>query len=444
MVFKENIKNILKTSFFSGGLNFLSSILYLIYVDKYEYGIYLILLGVFAFAGRILQSFDDLIIKFQRKNENNNAKRFLITAFFLKINIFILISVLSLIILNLFPGLIIETKINFSKIFIFLILFLCVLNTIKTFLLSSVYSNLQHKTVFKINFYTSIIFFFLTLILITYLGASIFYFVGINIILSLLQIIFYAELVFKFANKFNNNQKIIKKNYFLFFYRNYLKKFSLPMSANHLLGYFNKDHGANVILGAAFGPEIISVIAISKNLYEFFHNFINNFIIKIYPLYFHYLKIKKIKIQLFKKIFLFGNLFYFFVFIFLIIFKDFYFSFMQLKNMEIYSMIYIIISFEFAFKFIPSYLSHGILVSKNTIGLLTANIFRTFISSILIFIGIYYNNILISLLGYTFGIIFSVPILISFLQPSLKFGEIKLFFIINLFASFGLIYYVFS
>lgn len=444
MVFKENIKNILKTSFFSGGLNFLSSILYLIYVDKYEYGIYLILLGIFAFAGRILQSFDDLIIKFQIKNENTNAKRFLITAFFLKINIFILISVLSLIILNRFPGLVIETKINFSKIFIFLILFLCALNTIKTFLLCSVYSNLQHKAAFKINLYTSIIFFFLTLILITYLGASIFYFVGINIILSLLQIIFYAKLVFKFANKFNNNQKIIKKNYFLFFYRNYLKKFSLPMSANHFLGYFNKDHGANVILGAAFGPEIVSVIAICKNLYEFFHNFINNFIIKIYPLYFHYLKIKKIKIQLFKKIFLFGNLFYLFVFIFLIIFKDFYFSFMQLKNMEIYSMIYIIISFEFAFKFIPSYLSHGILVSTNTIGVLTANIFRTFISSILIFIGIYYNNILISLLGYTFGIIFSVPILISFLQPALKFGEIKLFFIINLFASFGLIYYIFS
>jgi O-antigen/teichoic acid export membrane protein len=442
LIFKKNINTILKTSFLSGGLNFLSSFLFLIYVDKIQYGLYLILLGLFAISGRVLQSIDDLIVRFQKMKENINHKEFFFTAFFIKIIIFILISFLCLTILYLFPGLIINSQNNISKLFICSILFLCFLNSTKTFLISLMYSNLLYNFIFRINLLTSIIFFFLTLILITYLGANILYFIYMNIILGLLQITFYGNLCFKIISKFRKARKIIHKKYFLFFYKKYCKNFALPLSGNYFLAYFNKDHGANLLLGAAFGPEIVSVIAIAKNLYEYVHNFINNFIIKLYPIYLHYSGIKKTPNIFLKKIFYSGNLIYLAIFFFMIFFKDFYFSLMNLNNTKLHSIIFIIVSFDFVIKFLPAYLTHATNLSRSTNSILISNLFKTFFVSVFFLIGIYYQNILICLIGYIAGYLSTVPYLYKSCPFDFKFKEINYLFILQICIILILVYFI--
>ena len=434
MILIKSIKNIFKASLFAGCLNFLTLVLFLKYVNKYEYGNYLILFSLFAFAGRTLQGIDDIILRFQNANLNNNFKKFLITAFFIKISFFILISVLCLVIIYQFPSLTIYTEKNISKILLFSTLLLSFLITIKTFLISSVYSKLLYKSVFKKNTLTSIINFILTLILVAYFEASVIYFIWMSILLEVLQILLYADLVFQFINKFQNRKKIMQKKYFLFFYKNYVKSYALPLVGNNIFSYFNKDHGTNVVLGAVFGPQFVSIISISKLLFEFIHNFISNFIRKLYPVYLHYQKLNKIRANFFKKIFYFGNSFYILICFILLFFKDYYFSFMRMENTKTNILIFIIISFEFIFKFMPSYLGLSIPVSKKTIGLLISNLFRTIVTWIFVFIGVYYNNILVCLLGHIFGIIVSTPILYNVCQPIFKFNQIKILFLIQLFC----------
>jgi O-antigen/teichoic acid export membrane protein len=242
--------------------------------------------------------------------------------------------------------------------------------------------------------------------------------------------------------KFKRAREIIQKKYFIFFYKEYCKNFALPLSGSYFLTYLNKDHGANVLLGSAFGPEIVSVIAITKNLYEAIHKFINNFIIKIYPMYLHHIKTKKIKNIIFKKIFYFGNLLYFAIFCLLIFFKDVYFSVMDLKNTKMYSIIYIIVSINFLIKFLPSYLTHVINVSINTKSILISNFFITFFVTIFSFIGIYYQNILVCLIGYIVGFVSVTPHLFKSCPPDFKFNDIKYFFILQIFIIITLSYYV--
>ena len=66
-------------------------------------------------------------------------------------------------------------------------------------------------------------------------------------------------------------------------------------------------------------------------------------------------------------------------------------------------LVFLIISYEFAFKFTASYLGIGLPISKETKGIFYANILKTIISLSIVSMGVILNNYLICILGLTFG-----------------------------------------
>ena len=69
MIIKSSLENILKTSLIAGSINFISTVYFVANVIKIDYGSYLIIFGIFAFAPRILQGIDDLVVRFNHETK---------------------------------------------------------------------------------------------------------------------------------------------------------------------------------------------------------------------------------------------------------------------------------------------------------------------------------------------------------------------------------------
>lgn len=430
MIFKSAIKNIFKTSIFAGGITFLVNLFFLANVNKPDYGIYLIIIGLFAFSSRLLQGVDDVIIRFFNEKKNKQQNSFFITSLIIKI---FLTFVAGIIVIIFFSDYINSFQLSINiyslKYFILIIFIFSFILCIKQLFLCLMYSCLEYDKIYSINLFTSVINAFLIIVLVSKYQSNIIYFIWINITITSFQLVYYFFTFSKIQIQKSKNVSFSK--YLKYYFKEYYVKYGLPISISHGLGYFNKDHGPNVFIGTFFGPEILAIISICKTVFEFIHNFVSNVLRKLYPVYFHYNSINAIKNKIFKNIFLAGNLIYILIGLLLLASYHSYFNYMNIENNGLNFLIYLIFAFEFIFKFTPSYLGISIPTSKDTRGVLYSNFFRSLISLIFIFIGIFLENVLISLAGITFGIIISIPLLLRYCPKNFKIKEIKVFFIIN-------------
>ena len=127
----------------------------------------------------------------------------------------------------------------------------------------------------------------------------------------------------------------------------------------------------------------------------------SNILKKLYPVYFFYNTKKPLNKKIFKKIFYFGNFTYFLIGIIFLFFYELYFEKMGIKTNLMNFLVFLIISYEFAFKFTASYLGIGLPISKETKGIFYANILKTIISLSIVSMGVILNNYLICILGLT-------------------------------------------
>ena len=433
---KTIIKNIISTSLIAGGLNFLSAILFFRYVNKYEYGLYIILLGIFALSNRLTLSIDNTVLRFQRKNWQDE-RHFFITSFLIKLFIFILVSLISYNTINTLPDLInLDKNDQFKSIIFFTLVFSC-LDGINSFLLNSARAKLKYYLIFKTNTITSFLYMIMTLTIILIFDADIIFFIYANCIVTIIQILCYGSLI----SLTKSNKKKLSL-YLQYYFKNYFKKYTLPLTGNHFMGYLSKDHGPNIILGSFFGPEKIATLSIIRYVFDFFHNNFGNFINKLVPLYHNFNKKKNTTI-LFKKIFFLGNFFYLIIGFTVICLKDIYLPFLKLEINSFYSFILIILALEFIFKFSNLYLTYSILLSKDTFGLLIANTIRAVVTILFFFTGIVLNDFFISIIGFGFGFLSSAPILLAYTSPEKKFKEIIIIIIINLLCYIALFNYIF-
>ncbi len=436
---KNSLENILKTSFIAGSINFLATVYFIANVDKIDYGSYLIIFGIFAFAPRILQGIDDLVVRFNHEIKKKNANFFFCFSVTLKLSLSILIVTIIVIIFKKF---FLNVEVNFSNkyktLFIIIIFAQCILSSLRQILFNFVLSKLKYKKIYKINFIVSIVGFFGTLLIVKNFQSSIIFYIALQLITNVIQIIYFLNDLSKKVLDIEIKNWNLKFIYF--YYKNYIKKYALPISASHGVSYFQKDHGPNAIIGSFFGPEIISIIAISKLFYEFIHNFLSNVLRKLYPVYFFFNNKKLLKKSIFRKIFYLGNFAYLVVGIIFLIFYEIYFNKMGLDTNQINFIVFLIISYEFAFKFTASYLGIGLPISKNTKGIFYANIVKTIASLIIVFLGVYFEKYIICILGLTFGHIMIVPLLLKYCPKNIKLPEMKIAFFINI-SLYGILVY---
>ena len=432
---KVIIKKIISTSLVAGSLNFLSNILFLRHVDKYEYGLYIILIGVFALSNRLTLSVDNSVLRFQR-NKWPEESYFLITSFLIKLFIYILVSLISYSTINTFPELLnLDKNDLFKKIIFFTIIFSC-LDGVNSFLLNSARAKLKYSLIFKTNTITSFLFMVMILIITYIFNADIIFYIWATCIVALIQILSYGSTI-----SLAKTKKIKKLLYLQYYFKNYFKKYTLPLTGNHFFAYLSKDHGPNIILGSFFGPEKIAALSIVRYIFDFFHNNVGNFMQKLIPVY-HNFK-NTLDTSILKKIFFLGNFFYLIIGFTVIFFKDFYLPFFKLEVNLFYSLILTILTLEFIFKFSNLYLTYSILLSKDTFALLIASIIRTIVTILFFLIGINLNDFFISIIGFGFGILSSAPILLVYSSPEKKFVEVNFIIIINLLCYIALFNYIF-
>ena len=213
-MFADHIKNILKTSLLAGSINFIAFYIFMINADKTDFGIYLILSGLFALPSRITEGINDTIIRFGYENRKDDNE-FTLLLFTSAIILYLVASIIVILIIS-FISVFLKNGNLYSSYLIFTIFLFVFLNVIKGFLISLHSSKLNYNFIFKINLSGSIIFFIVIILIVNKFNSEVIYFLWINIIISFFQILFLKD--FKI-----NNLKFFRKKKFFYYYNKYFK-----------------------------------------------------------------------------------------------------------------------------------------------------------------------------------------------------------------------------
>lgn len=430
-MFADHIKNILKTSLLAGSINFIAFYIFMINADKTDFGIYLILSGLFALPSRITEGINDTIIRFGYENRKDDNE-FTLLLFTSAIILYLVASIIVILIIS-FISVFLKNGNLYSSYLIFTIFLFVFLNVIKGFLISLHSSKLNYNFIFKINLSGSIIFFIVIILIVNKFNSEVIYFLWINIIISFFQILFLKD--FKI-----NNLKFFRKKKFFYYYNKYFKKYSLPLFGNHILSFFSKEHFSNLILGISFGPEILTNIAIVRGIFDFVQNYVGKFIRKLHPIY-HSL-IDGEKRSKYLRLFLnSGNIFYAIFAVFMYLFQDTLFLIFKLEKTEFISLIFLLIAVEFTVKFINLYYNNLIILGSKTLSSFVSNFLKMIIVIIFMIVGSFFQNIYILLLGPGVANLISALLIYKDINYKFKFFENRIFQLIN-FTVYILLFFI--
>ena len=130
-MFADHIKNILKTSLLAGSINFIAFYIFMINADKTEFGIYLILTGLFALPSRLTEGINDTIIRFGYENRKDDNE-FTLLLFTSAIILYLVASIIVILIIS-FISVFLKNGNLYSSSLIFTVFLLVFLNVVKSF-----------------------------------------------------------------------------------------------------------------------------------------------------------------------------------------------------------------------------------------------------------------------------------------------------------------------
>jgi len=258
---------------------FLTSILIFSSVNREHYGLYVILLSLFAFAELLMAGLDDSIVRFIKSRKNPDECYSIIKfAIIYRLCIVLLFACFFLVVnkLNLLSFLISDFDNISTEITAFFSLI--ILNGLISSILSTASAVLNgfqfYERVILFRFIKNLSYIFFVLILIG-ITDNYFIYLIVNsflIFALLIYVIFYIEksdLNFQIKKIFISSFKksVIK---------NYIFTYTAPLTLSSLMSY-SKNHLPTLVLGSTYSLEQVAVFSVLKNLFKSLHSLMSAF-----------------------------------------------------------------------------------------------------------------------------------------------------------------------
>jgi O-antigen/teichoic acid export membrane protein len=391
MFLKDSLyKSILHLLTINGGsylIMFLNSVIIFRTVDKSYYGLYVVMISLFAITELLMAGLNDSIVRFLKDKvplkDKQSIVLFVLIYKYLLITIFIICAYLASK-YGLFEYLIGNYEEVSSVINSFLIL--VVLNGVLSNFISVnnsiLNSQLEYKFTAKIDFGRNIIFLLIVLIL-SLKTTNYLYYLYSSSIISV-----FALLIL--SHKIRNNHisfsllNVIKAKTSITIGKKYIIPYSAPLTGSSLLT-FVKNNLPTIILGKEFSLEGVAIFSILKTFFKALHSVSGSF---VNPMMSQFLDLKNTVLDFSSKlsIIFFGMLFLRLgIFILMLLVIDYFFLIYKLENNSVNQFIFYVLGLEYVIAGMIMIYGINLRLENNTKKVLMASLARFIVELTLIY-----------------------------------------------------------
>jgi O-antigen/teichoic acid export membrane protein len=366
---------------------FLISIVIFRTVDKSHYGLYVVIVSLFAVIDLLLAGLNDSIVRFLNDKISLNKKQniVLLILFYRYSLIFMFVAAIYIARQSGFFEFLID---NYSEVADILDSFLIVaiLNGVIGTIIGINTSVLNSQKYYKLNANLGLIrnaIYLLIVLLLSLSTEDYLDYLHSSILLSLILLLYLSIKIHKQCYEFSLGS-LIRTKLNLSVIKQYIFPYSVPLTLSSLLTYV-KNHLPILILGKEFSLGEVAIFSILKTLFKSMHSISGSF---IDPMMAKFLELKNNTKTFTKKI---NAIFYgtfalrFFSFLVFIFLMKYFFLIYKIENNEISQFIYYVLGIEYVIA--GMILSYGVILKleKSTIKILIASIVRFVIEALLIF-----------------------------------------------------------
>lgn len=435
---KNSFSRILIYLFSSSIINyailFLISILIFKNVDKSDYGLYVVLMSIFAILELFMGGYNQSIARYLKEKIPQEDKQQIILYIFYYKYLLLIIFLLILFILNyfgFFPYIInnyssIEDNIHNYIVIAILNSIVSIMLGLSTVILTSLY---YYRFVNFFNILKNLTYLICVLCLI-FITNEYLIFLYTNFFISLILLTILSLKIIK-EHKEYSFLGLIKIKFEISVYKKYLHSYATPLTMTSLLTYV-KNHLPIIILGKDFELEDVAVFSILKNFFKALHTLTGSFIGALNSRFVEMRNNKK-KFQIVINAIYYGTLIMrIFIYGMVILFIKYLFMIYNLDDNYINKLLVSILGIEFIIAGMMSIYGTLISLKTNTKQLVYISVGRFFLECILIYLILFEYGILGAALILLLSRYFETFLAYLFIRKEnvLKFTFISIFFII--------------
>ena len=318
-------------------------------VDKTYYGLYVILLSLFAVIELLMAGFNDTIVRFLRDKISVNDKQSIV--FFILIYKYLLISTFIIFLyLAKYFGLFQFLIGNYNSIsnevdsYLLVVILNGILSTFISVNNCILNSQNQYKLTANIGLLRHALFFIIVVSL-SFNTSNYLYYLYAGISLSALVLIYLLFVIYKDFKEFSIFN-IFKSKFQFSIGKKYIFPYTTPLTGSSLLTYI-KNYLPIIILGKEFSLENVAIFSILKTFFKALHSLTSSF---IDPMMSKFLELKNMPRDFVKKMrSIFWSMFIFRILIFtvLAILIKYIFMIYNLDNTKVNQFVFYILGIEF-------------------------------------------------------------------------------------------------
>jgi len=398
-------------------------------VDKSDYGLYVILLSLFALAELFMGGYNQAIARFiKEKIPLKDKQQIILYTFYYKYLVLAVFLILSFIFVkyDLLEFLINDfaSVSNVVSNFFYIVIVNSIVSIFVGISTTTLTSLFKYRFVNNLEILRNITYLVIVLNLVFYTNDYMIY-LCVNTSLNILILVI---LSYKMYREFNEYTifSLLKLKLDISIYSRYLLSYATPLTMVSIITYV-KNHLPIIILGKEFELENVAVFAIMKNFFKAMHSLIGSFVNSLTSKFITFKENEK-KFKLVMNSLYYSNLIIrTLIYIVLIMTIKYFFMIYKLDNMYINHLIFYILGFEFIIAGIMD--NYGIVLNlgKSTKNLLYIGIIKMTFELVLIYYLLFDYGVLAAALIVLLSRYFTVFISYFFIRKNEIF---KLSFII--------------
>jgi len=394
---KKSISYLFASNILNFGIIFISSILVFRNINRDDYGLYVLILSLFAIVELFMGGYNQSITRFLKENipEIDKVQIILYTVYYK----YFILSIFLLFIfiihqLDLIVYLIRDYS-DVSDIFDKYIL-IAVLGSVLSVLSgisSTILTALYHYKITNNSLIIKNLCYLISVAILIYFTNDYFVFLYVSLFLNLILFIFLSSVLYSKYPEYLFF-RLLKKKLDLGIYKKYLWSYATPLTTISILTYV-KNHLPILILGKEFELEDVAIFSIIKIFFKTLHTISGSF---LQPLLSKFITVKNESINEYK--FIMNKIYYasFFlrivIYVILLILSDYFFLIYKIEQIFLYGLIFSILGFEFIIAGIMIVYGTILNTNKSSKYLLYTSIIRFIIELLLIYFILFKYGIL--------------------------------------------------
>lgn len=367
---------------------FLISVIIFRTVDKSYYGLYVIMLSLFAITELLMAGLNDSLLRFLKDKVPLKDKQGIILFILLYKYFLIFIFIVCMLIAKeygFFKFLIgnYEEVVAVINGFLIVVILNGILSNFISINNSILNSQLEYKFTSRVEFFRNF-FYLIVVFLLSLITTNYLHYLYSSTLISLFTLIFLST---KIRISFNNFfiTSVFKAKTSLSIGKKYIVPYSAPLTGTSILT-FVKNNLPTLILGKEFSLEDVAVFSILKTFFKALHSLSGSF---VNPMMATFLEIKNNDKNYSSKL---GEIFFgtlllrLSLFFSILLINDYFFLIYKLDNNSVNQFIFYVLGFEFVIAGMIMVYGINLKLSTNTVKILTASLARFFVEIILIYL----------------------------------------------------------